>query len=146
VPAIRTATVTLRGGLAFEAQTGSGHSVSLDASADHGGADGGASPMELLLVSLGGCTAMDVISMLKKMRLQVTAYRVEVRGTRRDEHPQIYTQIDVEHVVAGHDLDPGSIARAVELSSTKYCPVSAMLAAAADVRHSYRIEGAPTPD
>ena len=136
----RTATVTLADGMAFDATTGSGHTVRLDATPDHGGSDTGPSPMEALLLSLGGCTGMDVISMLRKMRQDITAYRVDVRGERRDEHPRIYTEIVVEHILSGPDLDPKQVARAVELSATKYCPVSAMLAAGTEVRHTYRLE------
>jgi putative redox protein len=138
--ASREATVTWQSGLAFEAKVGSGHALELDASTEHGGRNGGPSPMELLLVGLGGCTGMDMVALLRKMRQDVTAYRVEVHGGRRDEHPQIYTEITVVHVVCGRDLDPRSIARAVELSATRYCPASAMLSAAAKVEHTFRIE------
>ena len=142
MPATRHATVTLASGMAFDATSGSGHTIRMDAAPDHGGQDSAASPMEMLLVSLGGCTGMDVISILRKMRQEVTAYRVEVCGTRRDEHPRIFTAIEVEHVVSGPKLDPKQIARAVELSSERYCSVSAMLGVAADVRHTFRIESA----
>lgn len=142
MPETRTATVTLAAGMSFEATSGSGHAVTLDAMPDHGGEDRGPGPTELLLMSLGGCTGMDVIAMLRKMRQEVTAYRVEVRGDRRDEHPRIFTRIEVEHVVRGRGLDPKQVARAVELSATRYCPVSAMLSAAAEVRHTYRVEAA----
>ena len=96
--------------------------------------------MELLLVGLGGCTGMDVIALLRKMRQDVTDYRVEVEGERREEHPQIYTRIRVVHVVRGRDLDPKAVARAVELSETRYCPASAMLAASARLTHEFRLE------
>ena len=142
MPATRHATLTLESGMAFEATSGSGHVIRMDATPDHGGADSGASPMEVLLVSLGGCTGMDVISMLRKMRQEVTAYRVEVRGTRRDEHPRIYTEVEVEHVVSGPSLDSKQVARAVELSAERYCSVSAMLGVSAEVRHRFRIEAA----
>jgi putative redox protein len=126
--------------MAFQATTGSGHQVVLDAAAAHGGDNRGPSPMELLLASLGGCTGMDVVAMLRKMRQDVTDYRVEVQGVRRDEHPRIYTSITVEHVVRGRGLDSSKVARAVELSATRYCPASAMLSAAAEVRHTFRVE------
>ena len=87
MPAIRRATVTSLDGIAFEAVAGSGHRLTMDAQPEHGGRGRGFSPMELLLVGLGGCTAMDVAAILRKMRQDVTAYRVEVEGTRRDEHP-----------------------------------------------------------
>ena len=138
--ASRQATVTFQQGMAFEATAGSGHSVMLDAWPEHGGGGAGFSPMELLLVGLGGCTAMDVVALLRKMRQQVTAYRVEVRGDRRDEHPQVYTRIEVVHVVRGRDLDPKQVARAVELSATRYCPASAMLSATASLQHTFRLE------
>ena len=140
MPAIRTATVTWQDGLAFEAEVGSGHAVTMDAAALHGGQDRGPSPMELLLAALGGCTGIDVLSILRKMRQDVTGYRVEVRGTRRDEHPQVFTEIEIEHVVRGRGLDPKQVGRAVELSATRYCSVSAMLGASADVRHTFRID------
>jgi putative redox protein len=126
--------------MAFEAVAGSGHSVMLDASKEHGGQGSGFGPMEMLLVGLGGCTGMDVVALLRKMRQEVTAYRVEVNGDRRDEHPQVYTKVRVTHVVRGRDLDEKQVARAVELSATRYCPASAMLSAVADVKHTFRIE------
>ena len=136
----RAATVAWQGGLVFEALTATGHSLEMDASPEHGGEHRGPSPMELLLAGLGGCTGMDVISILRKMRQKVTAYRVEVRGSRRAEHPQIYTKIQLEHVVRGRGLDSKQVARAVELSATRYCSASAMLGAMARLEHSYRIE------
>jgi putative redox protein len=145
VPAERQATLRFLGGRAFEAETGSGHTLRVDAAPDHGGQDSGPSPMELLLAGLGGCTGIDVASMLEKMRQDVTDYRVEVRGTRRDEHPQVFTAIQVTHVVRGRGLDPTKVARAVELSATRYCPASAMLSAVADVQHTFRIEDEPNP-
>jgi putative redox protein len=124
----------------FQGTAGSGHEVRLDANPAHGGQGGGFSPMELLLLGLGGCTAMDVIALLRKMRQEVTDYRVEVEGERRDEHPQIYTRIRVVHVVRGRNLDPKAVARAVELSETRYCPASAMLAASTALTHEFRLE------
>jgi putative redox protein len=138
---LRRAVVVLREGMTFEATTGSRHTSVLDAASEHGGSDHGPSPMEMLLVSLGSCTGMDVIAMLRKMKQDVTTYRVEVQGTRRHEHPQVYTAIHVQHVLCGHDLDAKQVARAVDLSSTRYCSVSAMLSAVADVRHTFTIEG-----
>jgi putative redox protein len=140
VPAIRQATVTFKGGMAFEALAGSGQALTMDARLEEGGDNQGFSPMELLLIGLGGCTGMDVIAILRKMRQEIDDYRVEVEGTRRDEHPKIFTQIRVTHVVRGRELDPKLVARAVELSATKYCPVSAMLGQAAEVQHEFRIE------
>jgi putative redox protein len=98
-----------------------------------------ATPVELLLIALGGCTAVDVISILKKKRERVTDYRVEVRGTRRAEHPRAYTRFEVRHIVRGHGLSEKSVARAVELSETKYCSVAATLRPAAEIVTSFEI-------
>jgi putative redox protein len=136
-------TVTLRGGMAFDGLDANDHKVELDAPPKVGGEDAGFSPMALVLVALGGCTGMDVISILRKMRQDVSGYRVEVSGTQREEHPRIYTQIHVEHVLQGQSLDPRQVARAVELSATRYCPVSSMLSSdETKVEHTYRIEQA----
>lgn len=137
---VRHATVRLETGMRFRAEAGSGHTLPLDANPTHGGQGGGFSPMELLLIGLGGCTGMDVISILRKMRQDVRDYRVEVEGVRRDEHPRIFTRIQVVHVVRGRDLDPKLVGRAVELSATRYCPASAMLGASAEIEHDFRIE------
>ena len=129
----------LRDGMAFEASTGSGHTIILDAARDRGGDDRGPRPIELLLVGLGACTGMDVISILRKMRQPVTGYELKVRGERSADHPMIFTDILVEHVVYGRGVTPESVRRAVELSETRYCPVGAMLGKAATVTHQYRV-------
>jgi len=134
-----SATVTLKGGMAFDATATSGHSVTLDADEAVGGHNQGFRPMEMLLVGLGGCTAMDVISLLRKMHQEVTEYQVKVLGSRAEEHPKVYTEITVEHVVRGKKLSPDMVRRAVELSATRYCPASAMLSKAARVVHSFRL-------
>ncbi|HEV7215289.1 MAG TPA: OsmC family protein [Chloroflexota bacterium] len=132
-------TVTLLDAMAFEATAGSGHVIQLDSAPEHGGADRGARPMELLLLGLGGCTGMDVISLLRKMRQEVTAYQVELQAERTEEHPRIITDISVVHVVRGRGLDQPLIGRAIKLSATRYCPASAMLSRAAVVHHCYRL-------
>lgn len=98
-----------------------------------------ATPMELLLLALGGCTAVDVISILKKKRERVTDYRVEVRGERREEHPRKYTRLEVRHVVRGHGVSEKAVRQAVELSEEKYCSVAATLRPAAEIVSSYEI-------
>lgn len=95
--------------------------------------------MELLLIALGGCTGADVVSILDKKRQRVTAYEIEVRGDRRPEHPRIYTSIEVVHRFRGYKVDPKAVAHAIELSETKYCSVSAMLAVAAKITTRYEI-------
>jgi putative redox protein len=127
------AKVRWKSGLSFAGTTGSGYSVPMGTSVEHGGADDGASPMELVLVALGGCTAFDVISILKKKQQDVTDFEIIVHGDRATEHPMVYTDITLEYVVTGHGIDPAAVARAVELSETKYCSVSAMLSKAARI-------------
>jgi putative redox protein len=95
--------------------------------------------MELLLVALGGCTAVDVVSILKKKRQQVSDYRVEVRGHRRDEHPRAFTRIEVRHVVRGRGVSEAAVASAVELSETKYCSVAATLRPGVEIVTTYEV-------
>jgi putative redox protein len=95
--------------------------------------------MELVLIALGGCTGADVHSILQKKRQRVTGYEIEVRGERRQEHPRIYTKIDVIHYVRGYDLDAKAVAHAIELSETKYCSVSAMLGMAAKITSRFEV-------
>ena len=134
-----SASVKLMEGMSFEATATSGHTVVLDSAEEVGGRNQGFRPMELILMGLGGCTGMDVISILRKMQQQVTGYEVRLSGDRASEHPKIYTDITVEHVVTGKGLVEASGRRAVELSATKYCPASAMLSKAARVNHRYRM-------
>ncbi|MBI3966273.1 MAG: OsmC family protein [Chloroflexi bacterium] len=134
-----TASVRLVEELTFAGESGSGKQLTLDANPLVGGRGLGFRPMELMLLSLAGCTAMDVIAILRKMRQDVTDYRVDVTAQRADEHPKVFTEINVEHVVTGHDLREDAVKRAVELSETRYCPASAMLSKAATVHHRYRL-------
>ena len=132
-----TAAVVLHAGDdLFVATTPSGHAQVLDTDTTRAVA---ASPMELLLIALGGCTAVDVVSILKKKRERVTGYRVEVRGTRRDEHPRAFTRIEVRHVVTGHELSERAVAQAVSLSEEKYCSVAATLRPAAEIVSTFEI-------
>ena len=134
------ATIVLQDGMRFVAKADSGHEVIIDSSVSGGGTDMGSRPMELLAMGLGGCTAMDVISIATKKRQRIDAYRLEVTGDQRDDYPQVYTEITMVHVVEGRDLSEAAIRRAIELSATKYCPVNAMLSAGATVvHHGYRI-------
>jgi len=114
-------------GMSFSGLTASGFTVPVDASVDHGGANEGPRPMELILLGLGGCTAMDVISILQKKRQEVTNFEILLHAERASDHPKVFTDITVEFVVTGHNLDEEAVKRAVELSETKYCSASAML-------------------
>jgi putative redox protein len=100
-------------------------------------------PVEAVLAAIGACSAMDVIEILRKMRQQVTAYRVDVSGERRDEHPRIFTRIEIVHRLRGRGLKPAAIERAIELSDTKYCSVHAMLRATVTIESRYEIEPEP---
>ena len=122
----------------FVATDSGGHSVVMDSPAL--GENSGMQPAQLMLIALAGCTAMDVISILQKKRQNVLDFEVNVTGTRREEHPKAWTAMHVEYVVWGRDIDPAAVHRAIELSETKYCPVSATLRQCVELSHSVRIE------
>jgi putative redox protein len=134
-----TATVTLETGMRFDAEAGSGHHVTLDAAEDGGGQNAGFRPMELLLIGLGGCTGMDVISILRKKRQQVTGYEVHVSGIRAEHHPMVFVEITVEHIVTGHHIQQEAVERAIQLSEERYCGAGAMLGKVAHLTHTFRI-------
>ncbi|HVC33570.1 MAG TPA: OsmC family protein [Chloroflexota bacterium] len=132
-------TVELIQGMAFQATSGSGHGVTLDATPEIGGADRGAGPMELLLLGLGGCTGMSVLSVLTRLRQDVSGYRIRLHGEQADEHPKVFTRITLDHVFHGRGLDPERVRRALELASTRYCPAMAMLGKVARIEETYRL-------
>jgi putative redox protein len=134
-----TARARLMEGMRFMAESGSRHIVNMDASIQHGGADLGFRPMELLLAGLAGCTAMDVISILRKKRQEVRGYTVAVSGVRAETDPMVFTEITVEHRVFGHEIDPEAVRRAIELSESRYCGAGAMLGKTARLTHTFRI-------
>src|SRR6266700_4085565 len=126
-------------GMLFEVEAGSGHHVTLDAAEHGGGHNEGFRPMELLLVGLAGCTGMDVISILRKKRQQVTGYEVHVSGIRAEDHPMVFVEITVEHIVTGHHIQPEAIERAIQLTEERYCGAGAMLGKVAHLRHTFHI-------
>lgn len=117
----------------------SGHSVVLDGSPEIGGRNIGTRPMELILIGLGGCTAMDVLSILKKQRQQVTDCVIEIEGQRSDEIPKVFNKIHLHFVVSGNQLKEQQVKRAIDLSAEKYCSVSAMLEKTATITYDYEI-------
>lgn len=122
------ARATWKQGMAFEGWAGgSGYTLPLDATKDVGGSDEGFRPVELFLVGLAGCTAMDVISILKKKKQDVTGFEVRAHAERTSEHPKVFTHIVLEYIVSGHGIERAAVERAVDLSATKYCPAQAML-------------------
>ncbi|MDQ3666931.1 MAG: OsmC family protein [Acidobacteriota bacterium] len=120
----------------FVAITPSKHALTLDTDHTRGAAP---SPMELLLIALGSCTAVDVIGILKKKRVDVKDYRVEVRGERRDDHPRSFSMMEVHHIVTGRNISEKSVAQAIELSQAKYCSVAATLRPTAEIFSSFEI-------
>lgn len=129
-------------GMRFEVENASGHTVTLDASPHSGGQDAGFRPMEMLLVGLAGCTAMDIVSILREKEQTVTAYEVSVEGTRAEKHPMVFVEITVEHRITGHHLQPDIVAQAVHLSETRYCGASIMLGQMAHVTHTFQLRDA----
>jgi putative redox protein len=131
---LRSATIVHRGGNRFEATTGSSRTIIFGDTIEAAEL----SPMETVAVSLGACSAMDVISIAAKKRQEITSYRIHVEATQRDEYPQVLTSATVIHEVEGPMVEEAAIRRAIELSATKYCPVNAMLSAGAtEVHHRY---------
>lgn len=130
------ATVRFAGDDMFVSVTPSGHALTIES---NGEANRAATPMELLLVALGSCTAVDVIEILRKKRLRVTDYRVEVRGERRAEHPRKWTRMFVHHIVRGVGIPEKAVAQAIELSETKYCSVAASLRDGMKIVSSFEI-------
>ena len=120
-------------GRTFVAESGSGHGLVVDGPAEHGGRKLGPSPMELVLLGTGGCTAFDVLDILKKSRQAVTDCWVELDAERAAEQPRVFTRITMRFVVTGRGLSRTAVERAVELSAEKYCSASIMLAKTAEI-------------
>jgi putative redox protein len=131
-----SAVVHFAGNDLFIGITPSGHALTLDTDHERNAA---ATPVELLLVALGCCTAVDVIGILQKKREKVTEYRVEVRGDRRDDHPRSYKRMEVRHIVKGHKVSEKAVAQAIQLSETKYCSVAASLRPTVEIHSTYEI-------
>jgi putative redox protein len=126
-------------GVTLAAKSDSGHWVMMDGGPTFGGSNAASSPKELLLMALGGCTANDVIPILKKKKVPVDSIDILLTGSVREEHPQIFTDIQIEYLIRGDGIDPADVERAIELSTTKYCSISAMLKEAVRISHSYKI-------
>lgn len=115
------------GGLSFEATADSGFKVRLGADEEVGGSNDGFRPLELMAASLAGCTAMDVISILKKKRQKITDFEVNVYAERAEQHPKVMTSAVIEYLVSGQGIEEDAVKRAIQLSATRYCPAQAML-------------------
>jgi putative redox protein len=133
------AKVSWKGRMSFVGTADSGFQVNLGSDPQVGGDNDGFRPMELMAVSLAGCTAMDVISILTKKRQQVTAFEVRVAAERAEEHPKVFTSATIEYLVTGHDVDEAAVLRAIELSAERYCPAQGMLARVFPITLRYKI-------
>lgn len=134
------AKVTLVDGLQFVGEASSGHAIVMDGDPRLGGANTGIRPSELLLVGVGGCSGMDVISILRKKKQNVTGLEIHVDGNKADSHPKKFTDITIRYVVKGKGISEEAVKRAVQLSMDKYCSVKATLEGVAKINFSYHIE------
>ena len=134
-----TVRATLETGMRFDVKTGSGHHVILDAAEHNGGQDSGPQPMEMLLVALASCAGMDIITILRKKRQEITGYELRVHGMRAEEHPKVFLDITVEHIFTGHNIRTEAVERAIELTEERYCGASATLGKTATIKNTFRI-------
>lgn len=127
------------GNVSFQAESGSGHSVVMDGAPEAGGQNLGPRPMELMLMGLGGCTTFDVVFILKKSRQDITDCVVEIEAERAPVDPKVFTHIHLHFIISGHNLNPQTIERAINLSSEKYCSASIMLKQTVTITHDFEI-------
>lgn len=126
-------------GITFVGKTDSNHWVTMDGPENFGGSNAGIRPKELLMISIGGCTGSDVASILSKKKIKLNGFEINISADVAEEHPQVYTKMHLEYVFYGNNLPVKDIERAIELSLTKYCSVTAMLQKAMPIERSYRI-------
>jgi putative redox protein len=133
------AKVVWSSGMSFSGTSNSGFAVPLDTDPSVGGTNNGFKPLELMAVSLAGCTAMDVISILRKKQQDITGFEVLVSADQRTDHPHVFTQAVITYRVTGRKVDEAALLRAIELSATKYCPAQSMLAKSFPMKFNYEI-------
>ena len=133
------ARVKLIEGVSFAGQSESGHTVVMDGPPDSGGKNLGVRPMEMLLLGLGGCSAFDIVHILRKGRQAITDCIAEIDATRADTDPKVFTRIHVHFIVTGRELDPKRVEQAVKLSAEKYCSASIMLGKVAEITHDFEV-------
>ena len=126
-------------GVTFLGKSDSNHWVTMDGPESFGGSDAGTKPKELLLIALGGCTGSDVVTILQKKKVQLDDFEMNISADVAEEHPQVFTKINVEYVFYGKDIQEMDVERAIELSQTKYCSVTHMLNKVAKITHSFKI-------
>ena len=129
----------LVGGMRFDVETGSGATIQLDMASGEGGEGAGAQPMEMLLVGLAGCAGMSNLLILRNRKQDVRDYQIRIHGTRAGSHPQVFTEITVEHVITGREIKPEVVERAILLTEQKFCGASVMLEKTAHISHTYRL-------
>jgi putative redox protein len=127
-------------GMSFVAETGSGHAVVMDGAPEGGGRNLGPRPMEMVLLGTGGCTAYDVVLILRKSGEPVTGCEVQVKAERADTDPKVFTNIHFHFVVRGRGVKQGKVAHAIRLSAQKYCSATAMLAKTASITHDFELQ------
>jgi putative redox protein len=137
------ATIIWTGGVSFAGSAESGHTITMDGAPEMGGQNKGARPMETVLIGMGGCTAFDVVHILKKQRQDVTDCEANIDAQRADTDPKVFTRIHIHFTVTGRNLDPKKVGHAIELSATKYCSASIMLGKTAEITHDFEIVQAP---
>ena len=126
-------------GMAFMAETGTGHILNMDGAPEAGGRNLAPRPMELMLASAGGCTAFDVVLILQRSRQNISACEVSLQAERAETDPKVFTKINLHFTVKGKDLDPSKVERAINLSHDKYCSATAMLANTAEITHTFEV-------
>lgn len=133
------ATVKWLEDVSFSGSSGSGHSVIMDGAPEFGGANQGMRPMEMLLLGMGGCTAFDVVHILRKARQDIVDFEVDLDAQRAEAPPKVFTRIHVHFEIRGHNVSPAAVERAIDLSLSKYCSATIMLAKTAEITHDYSI-------
>jgi putative redox protein len=128
-------------GLTFTGKSDTGHWVSMDTKSEIGGNDGGTRPVEMVLLAFGGCTGMDVVSILKKMQVEYNSFEIKLEGTLAQDHPKVFEKIDLKYIFRGVDIDTEKVEKAINLSQDKYCPVAAMLRHSVEINWELEING-----
>ncbi len=136
---MKNAKVTYVQGLQFVGEATSGHAIVMDSDPGVGGHNTGSKPMELLLIGIGGCAGMDVVSILKKKKQDITGLEVNVKGEEAEDYPRKFTGINLEFVVRGRNISEDAAEKAIDLSMNKYCSVKATLEGSAKISFSYKI-------
>ncbi len=134
------ANIQLVDGMTLVGKGDSNHWLTMDAAESVGGKDAATRPMEMILIGLGGCTSMDVLSIMRKKRVPFERFEIQIDADQADSYPKVFTNIRIHYIVYGNGINPKDVERAIELSETKYCGVSAMLRQSASIESSFEIK------